>query len=821
MTIKQKITTIICSATLLIIFIGAVLSYTFGHNILHNVIGRQYTQTSQLLGDYVVKNLLAEIEDAKAYTTLPLWVDVIQDSNLKYKNMGAGEIKSYLEDMDKRWSSAPKGDPIFWGYLENRVSVAMRDIAALRETVSEISMTDKHGGLVASSMKTTNFYYAGEKWWQEAYNNGKGKLYVGDIEFDKSSLRWGIIIASPVIGEKGEVIGICKDNIDIQRLFSVLEVFKSGKTGHAVLVDAKGNIIYRQGLRPMSMKFFNTGEMKKLLSGKENFFVTDKVAVHDGNSFIAYSLVKPPFLSERGIEWVVFIVQDQAETFAPLYKFIGQLVLIAIILIIITIPIGAFFGGVIAKPINQLHIATEKVLSGDWDYKIEVHTGDEIEGFAKVFKNMIADIKDKQTKLEIFSRGLEEKVKERTKELAETQEATLNILEDLEEAKATLEKSNKELKQLDQLKSDFVSTVSHELRTPLSIIKEGVSLVLDRVPGEVNEKQVKILDISKFNIDRLARIIDSLLDISKIEAGKVELKRNLVNISDIVREVASSFELKIKDKGLEFKLDVDKDIGSVYADPDRIAQVLINLINNAIKFTSSGYIEVACKDKDDVITCSIKDTGPGISKSDIPKLFDKFQQFGRLAGAGEKGTGLGLSIAKGIIDMHSGAISVESEPGMGSRFIFTLHKYTEESLFDEYAEKAIKAAAKNRSKVSIALVCVTSKGESSDASWKKGFHNAINDCARLIKNTLRRQGDELVSNEGDMMVVLADCNKEHSILVRQRLEQILDKCLGEKKVRDKLDIKYGCATFPDDGKVGRDLIAKARLGNSAAKSAKA
>lgn len=810
-TIKGKIAFIICLSILVIIFIGITLGYIFGYRLIRNIIGRQHVQMAQLLGKSINENIAAEIEDVKSYATRPLWKDIIIESNSRYGKMDQGAVEKKLLEIDKIWISADKDSPLLKEYLENRVALGMRDIIKVRGTISGIFITDKYGGLVASSGRTSDFYQADEAWWQEAYDKGKGNIYVGDIEFDESTATWSIPIAVPVRNEKNEIIGICRNSVNINRLFDILEAFKIGNTGHALLVDAKGTIIYHQGLPAMKLKLYDEEEIKRLLSSKkEQFFSTNKMALHDKNMFFAYSLVKPPYLSDKGINWIIFVAQDLTETFGPLNKFVSKLALIALLLVIITIPIGLFFGEIITKPIRKLSIATERVLAGDWDYKIEVNTGDEIEEFAGMFRDMIENIKKKQARLESFSHGLEEKVKERTRELTETQEATLNILEDLEEAKEVLEKSNKELKQLDQLKSDFISTVSHELRTPLSIIKEGVSLVLDRVPGDVNEKQQKILDISKFNIDRLARIIDSLLDISKIEAGKVELKRSLINISDVVKQVTDSFEIKIREKGLTLKLDINKEAGKVYADTDRISQVLINLIGNAIKFTSSGYIEVSCKDKNDVVVCSVKDTGSGILKDDLPKLFDKFQQFGRLAGAGEKGTGLGLSIAKGIMDMHNGSISVESEPGMGSCFTFILHKYTEESLFSEFTDKAIRRAAQSRAKLSLVIISSKWKEGLDNPASLKNFHTAMADCSRLIKNTLRRQGDELVSNDGEMLVILADCNKEHSVLVKQRLEQILNKLLEEKKVKDKFDMRYGCATFPDDGKTDIVLINKAR-----------
>ena len=239
-------------------------------------------------------------------------------------------------------------------------------------------------------------------------------------------------------------------------------------------------------------------------------------------------------------------------------------------------------------------------------------------------------------------------------------------------------KVEEELKTLDKLKTEFISTVSHELRTPLSITKEGVSLILDRVPGAINENQTTILIAAKNNIDRLARIIDDLLDISKIESGKIELKRTLLNIVDIVRQTIAGFKLRAKEKKLELRTDFSaKDI-ALYADHDKVIQIFTNLIGNALKFTEKGYIEVSVKKLKDGIKCSVADTGIGISENDLPNVFNKFQQFTRVAGPGEKGTGLGLSIVKGLVEMHQGKIQVESRLGCGTKFTFTFPRDTTE-----------------------------------------------------------------------------------------------------------------------------------------------
>lgn len=240
-----------------------------------------------------------------------------------------------------------------------------------------------------------------------------------------------------------------------------------------------------------------------------------------------------------------------------------------------------------------------------------------------------------------------------------------------------LETKNEELRKLDKLKTEFVSVVSHELRTPLSITKEGISLVLDRITGEVNAKQEKVLQTAKNNMDRLARIINSILDISKIESGKMELKREKIDLSRLITNVANDFAPKADAKGIKLILEVPKDEIIINADRDKITQVLFNIINNAVKFTEKGSITVSCVNKNYSAEIIIKDTGMGISKDNMPKLFGKFQQFGRTAGGGEKGTGLGLAIAKSIIELHNGKITAESALDKGTEFYIFLPKFVE------------------------------------------------------------------------------------------------------------------------------------------------
>jgi len=274
---------------------------------------------------------------------------------------------------------------------------------------------------------------------------------------------------------------------------------------------------------------------------------------------------------------------------------------------------------------------------------------------------------------DVSDRKRAEKVIEQTKDELEIQAWGLKKAnEGIKNLYREMEGKNVQLRALDEMKSEFISTVSHELRTPLSITKEGISLILDGIAGGINEKQKDILSTARDNIDRLARIINELLDISRIETGRVELKYKDFNLIDEIKQVCHTFDRRIRSKGLKLKLNVPDGEVRINADEDRLSQVFTNLIGNSLKFTEKGYIDVSVEVKDDVIECSVADTGEGVSEDDVPMLFDKFRQFGRTAGAGDKGTGLGLSIVKGIIEMHSGTIRAENEPGKGMKITFTL-----------------------------------------------------------------------------------------------------------------------------------------------------
>jgi len=237
--------------------------------------------------------------------------------------------------------------------------------------------------------------------------------------------------------------------------------------------------------------------------------------------------------------------------------------------------------------------------------------------------------------------------------------------------KEELEEMNARLQELDRMKSDFVANVAHELKTPLAIIKGSLDNIDKGFLGEVHPKQKEILgDVFKV-INRLSRLVSDLLDISKIESGKMELNKESFDITALAEEIIKTFEAFAATKNIGLIRKFPDKAVIVNADRDKLTQVFINIIANAVKFTDKGNVTIKIIEMQNEAQVEIEDNGPGIPRDQVDKIFDKFV---RVVAEKKEGTGLGLPIAKDIIALHKGRIRVESESGKGSRFIFIMPK---------------------------------------------------------------------------------------------------------------------------------------------------
>jgi signal transduction histidine kinase len=254
---------------------------------------------------------------------------------------------------------------------------------------------------------------------------------------------------------------------------------------------------------------------------------------------------------------------------------------------------------------------------------------------------------------------LEAKVHERTAQL----EATYR----------QLEASHARLREVDQLKSDFLGNVSHELRTPLAAVKGYVDNLLDGVAGPLTDKPRHYLGRVRDNTDRLGRMVSDLLDLTRIEAGKIELIPRALPVDDLVADAVDG----LRHVADERRVRVDPDLAPcppVWADPDRVHQILTNLLGNAIKFSPpGGRVTVAARpDAGSLVRLAVEDSGPGIPAAERERVFDKFYQVGRAEPERPPGTGLGLTISRHLVELHGGRIWVEDASDGGAAFVLLL-----------------------------------------------------------------------------------------------------------------------------------------------------
>jgi two-component system sensor histidine kinase GlrK len=236
-----------------------------------------------------------------------------------------------------------------------------------------------------------------------------------------------------------------------------------------------------------------------------------------------------------------------------------------------------------------------------------------------------------------------------------------------------LNSMGQKLRELDRMKADFFAAMSHELRTPLTSIKEGTGLLLEGIGGPTTEKQRKLLAILAEESNRLILLVNSLLDLSKMEAGMMSYDFALAHIDPLLKRAVAEVAPLVEAKQITIESAVDQPLPAVRIDAERILQVLRNLLGNAIKFTpKGGLVRVSARPTGDKLEIAVKDSGPGIPQEALLSIFEKFNQGMRADDLARSGTGLGLAIAKSIISSHGGKIWAESQLGHGSTFIFVL-----------------------------------------------------------------------------------------------------------------------------------------------------
>ncbi|HEX9780899.1 MAG TPA: response regulator [bacterium] len=377
----------------------------------------------------------------------------------------------------------------------------------------------------------------------------------------------------------------------------------------------------------------------------------------------------------------------------------------------------------------------------------------------------------------------------------------------LEERNAELRRANEELKRFTQLKSNLVTMVSHQLRDPLTTIKGFASILADKLAGPVTEDQGKYLRIIQANIDRLAGMINELLDMARMEIGPAQLRKSFVDLVPLTQAVVQTMRPLAEGRRIDVIVHLPHESPRVFADSERVGEILLNLVSNAIKYTPSpGRVTVTLEEREEEVQFTVSDTGVGIAEGDLPKLFEDLRK-SRVepAEAALQGLGVGLPMSRRLVELHGGRLWATSVKGEGSTFAFTLPKQDPDHVFRDHLQSGIERGRQTQGRVSLIAFSCAELGSPESPEEAGRIYDAVEQRLRLA---VRRHGDVVLRWPGAALVgVLAQVGAEGA-------QRILERCaalLGETLVTSagtRLDMRFdhACATYPEEGATDAELL---------------
>ena len=460
-----------------------------------------------------------------------------------------------------------------------------------------------------------------------------GRTFFGPVYFRKETEPY-MSISIPA-ARAGGVIAV---EVNLKFIWDVITRIRIGRSGFAYVVNREGHLVAHPDISLVLQKT----DLSALpqVSGalrEQNAPTGDPSAAGEARDRGGKSVLTANARIET-LGWTVFVEQPLTEVYEPLY---ASLIRTGILLLIgLAISALASFALVrrMLRPIRALQDGAAQIAAGRLDQRIEVHTKDELEALADQFNTMAKALSESYG-------GLERKVEERTREL---------------------EIANKH-------KSEFLANMSHELRTPLNAIIGFSEVLNERMFGELNDKQAEYIDDIHTSGKHLLSLINDILDLSKIEAGRMDLDLACFDIGQALDNALTLVRERSERHGITLVRDVAPDVGEWVADERKFKQVMLNLLSNAVKFTpAGGSVSVSARLADSMVEIAVADTGIGIPEADRDLVFEEFRQASGDHLKKSEGTGLGLALARRFVELHGGHMSLQSEVGKGSTFTFTL-----------------------------------------------------------------------------------------------------------------------------------------------------
>ena len=475
----------------------------------------------------------------------------------------------------------------------------------------------------------------------------------------------------PVYDDGGNLEAVVNSSLHLSAVGDFLANLKIGKRGQSFIMERSGELVATSSQEKLS-RLNNNNKLVRILATESGDNLTKNTALFLREYFGNNEEIKTvkqkkfqwenkthfvqirPFSDNYGLDWLIVVVVPEADFMERINANTRTTILLCIAALVIATAIGILTSRWVTKPIISLNEAAKDIAKGRWDKRVEIERSDELGELSKSFNSMAIQLK------ESFA-TLEERVKERTAELAESNKQ-------LETAKEKAEVAN-------QAKSSFIANMSHELRSPLNAIL-GFSQVMTRSQNLPKEHLENVSIITRSG-EHLLSLINQVLDLSKIEAGKTTLNEKNFDFYRLLDDLEDMLQLKAEEKGLQLIVERHEEVPRfIRTDEVKLRQVLINLVNNAIKFTDEGGVSVRSslkniKEQEAIIVFEVEDTGAGIAPEEIDSLFEAFVQTATGKQA-QEGTGLGLPISRKFVQLMGGEMTVSSLVGNGTVFKFEI-----------------------------------------------------------------------------------------------------------------------------------------------------
>jgi signal transduction histidine kinase len=459
-----------------------------------------------------------------------------------------------------------------------------------------------------------------------------GGAYFSPVYFRKETEPYMTI----AVAGTSEQAGITVAEVNLKFIWDVITRIKIGKRGLAYVVDSGGQLIAHPDISLVLQKL-NLSTLPQVKAAREAQQADDvgRFAIsrnlHGEEVLTAQASIAP-------LGWYVFVEQPLQEAFAPLYDSLARTGLLLLAGLGLAVAASLYVARRMVTPIRAIQAGAAQFATGKLDQRIQVRTGDELEALASEFNNMAKELQESYA-------DLERKVEARTREL---------------------EIAN-------QHKSEFLANVSHVLRTPLNAIIGFSEVLQERMFGEMNPKQAEYINDIHGSGKHLLSLINDILDLSKIEAGRMELDLARFHVPSAIDNALTLVRERAGRHFISLSSSVDQHLGEITADERKFKQILLNLLSNAVKFTpEGGRIGVAARRLDGSVEIAVSDTGVGIAPEHHAAVFEEFKQIGRDYTNKSEGTGLGLALTRKFVELHGGSIRLHSQPGKGSTFTFTL-----------------------------------------------------------------------------------------------------------------------------------------------------